>query len=318
MRGAVDGVEVHGRLPARQPRAEPGVDLERLVRDGPDEVGPPVPLVAPGVDAVERGLQHRVRHGGDAVEQRRGCGCQQRHEDGRGGALVLAHVASDDAADLLQVQLRRERRCGQHRPDEEERVEVLRRGGQEVAVDRQHLGGLLDGPEDRAGHDGAHLVQAEGEPGDDAEVPAAAAHGPEQVGVLGRARGDLTAVREDHVDGEQVVDRQAEPAGEVAQATAEGEPADPRGRDDAARCREAVGVGGAVDLSPGGPAADGGGAGVAVDVDVDVAQAPQVDDHAVVDRAQAGAVVAAAAYGQRRVVVAGEADRPGCLWMKAL
>ena len=62
MRGAVDRVQVHRRLPRRQRRAELRVDLYRRIGDLLDEVGAPVPLVAGRVDAVEGALQPGVRH----------------------------------------------------------------------------------------------------------------------------------------------------------------------------------------------------------------------------------------------------------------
>jgi hypothetical protein len=59
------------------------------------------------------------------------------------------------------------------------------------------------------------VVAAERERGDDAEVPASAAQGPEQVAVGRLAGRDEGSIREDHVGGEEVVDREAEAPGEV-------------------------------------------------------------------------------------------------------
>ena len=73
--------------------------------------------------------------------------------------------------------------------------------GQELAVDREDLGGLLDRPERRAADDGVDVVQAEHERGDDAEVAAAAADRPEEVGVLVGAGADALAVGEHDVGG---------------------------------------------------------------------------------------------------------------------
>jgi hypothetical protein len=69
-------------------------------------------------------------------------------------------------------------------------------------------------------------VQADGEPGDDSEVAAAAAERPEQVWVLLRAGGADLAVRGDDLGLDQVVDGPAEPAGQVSEAAAEGESGD--------------------------------------------------------------------------------------------
>ena len=67
-------------------------------------------------------------------------------------------------------------------------------------------------------------------------------------------------------------------------------------------------VGCRVDLAPGAAAADADGAGLRVDLDR--LQRREVDHDAVVDGAEAAAVVAAAADRQRQVVLGGEADRP--------
>ena len=66
--------------------------------------------------------------------------------------------------------------------------------GDPVAVEAEHLRRLLDGPEDGPRDDGrADLAEVEVERGDDAEVAAAAAHAPEEIGVLGLARDDPLA-----------------------------------------------------------------------------------------------------------------------------
>ena len=155
----------------------------------------------------------------------------------------------------------------------------------------------------------AHLVQAEQERRDDAEVAAAAADRPVQVGVLVRARADALAVREHELGLEQVVDREPEGARQVPETAAEREPADAGGRDDAAGGRQSVLAGRAVDLAPRAAAADADGARLRVDLDV--AQQREVDHDAVVARPQPGAVVPAAADREQQVVLAREPDGPG-------
>src|SRR5205807_282496 len=135
-------------------------------------------------------------------------------------------------------------------------------------------------------------------------VPAAAAKGPEQVLVLLVAGDDRPAVGGDDVDRQQVVEREAEAAGQVADAAAQGEAGDSRGRHDAARRGQAVGVGGVVEVAPG--AAALGAGGLRVRVDADAFHGRQVDDDAVVVGAEAGDAVAAAAHGQVEPVLAGE------------
>ena len=85
---------------------------------------------------------------------------------------------------------------------------------------------------------------------------------------------------------------------EVADAAAERQAADAGGGDDPARRRQAELVRGPVDLAPGAAAADAHRARRRVDLDV--AQRREVDHDAVVADAEAAAVVAAAAHGERR------------------
>jgi hypothetical protein len=93
-------------------------------------------------------------------------------------------------------------------------------------------------------------VEPEQERGDDAEVAAAAAQGPEEIGVFRFAGGDEAAVRQHQIGLEQIVDGQPELAGEVPDAAAQGETADPGRRDDAAGRNQPEGVGGVVDVAP--------------------------------------------------------------------
>ena len=142
-------------------------------------------------------------------------------------------------------------------------------------------------------------MQAERERGDHAEVSAAAAQRPEQVGVLGFGRRHHAAVGQHELGLQQVVDGQAVLAGQVAVAAAEGEAADPGGGDDAGRRRQTVRVGRAVHLTPGRAALDPGGAPVGVHVDA--VHRRQIDDEAALDGAETRAVVAAPADGDREV-----------------
>ena len=77
------------------------------------------------------------------------------------------------------------------------------------------------------------LVELEIEDGDDAEIAAAAAQRPEQVRVLRRARAQQLAVGRDHVGETQIVDCQAEPPGDPAEAAAKRQAGDSGGRVDA-------------------------------------------------------------------------------------
>ena len=86
----------------------------------------------------------------------------------------------------------------------------------------QHLLGALEREEERAGHDLGDRVEAELERGHDAEVAAATAHGPEQLGVVVGVDAAADAVGRDELDGEHRVGGEAVRAAEPADAAAEG------------------------------------------------------------------------------------------------
>jgi hypothetical protein len=150
-------------------------------------------------------------------------------------------------------------------------------------------------------------VQPEREGGHDAEVAAAAAQRPEQVGVLIGVRADLPAVGQHDLRLEQVVDREAEASREVAEPAAEREAADACAADDAARRGQPVLAGRVVDLAPEAAAADA--RRPRDGIDLDVLQPRQVDHDAAVAGPQPGAVVAAAPHRDEELVLAGEAER---------
>ena len=153
--------------------------------------------------------------------------------------------------ELLGEGRRRRDRC-----EGEEAVELARGVRQEVSVGGQHLGAQLDRPEGRAADDRRDLVQPEEEGGDDAEVAAAAPDRPVEVGVLVRGGTDRLAACEHDVGLEQVVDREAALAGQMPEAATQRETTDAGGRDDPARCRQAVLVGRGIHFAPGAATAD--------------------------------------------------------------
>jgi hypothetical protein len=227
-------------------------------------------------------------------------------------ALCLGVVGIDaphDPADPPEVELLGERRSRRDVVEVEEAREVAWRSRQELAVGLQHHLRVLDRPEGRPAHDRGDRVCLEREFGDDAEVPAAAANRPEEVRVLVGTRLHEASVREDDLRGQQVVDREAVAAGEVAVAAAQGQPCDASGRDDPGGDREPVVLRGGIDLAPEGTAADAHRAGCRVDRDL--LQRREVDDHTVVDAPEAAAVVATAPHGDAQVVVACEGDHRG-------
>jgi hypothetical protein len=158
-------------------------------------------------------------------------------------------------------------------------------------------------------HDPFHVVEAQPEPRRHAEVAAAAADRPEQVGVrLGVDTQEL-ALRRDDVGGEQVVDRETVGPDEVADTAAEGDPADPHRSRVAEPDREAV-LGGRVRELGGGEAGLGPGRS-GLGVDLDRLPPREVEDDPAVGHAVTGDAVAAAADRERQAALAGGGDDAG-------
>ncbi len=177
----------------------------------------------------------------------------------------------------------------------EEASELLGRLVDEGAVALQDRRGIVEVVEQRAAHDVTDLVEPELEAGDDAEVAAAAAQRPEQVGVLGLAGGDGPPVGEDDVGREQVVAGEPVLPAQPADAAAEREAGDAGVGDDPARGRQPVELRLAVELAP-------QDAGLGADrarrrIDADPLHRREVDDQPAVADGRAGDVVAAAADG---------------------
>ena len=179
--------------------------------------------------------------------------------------------------------------------------------GSSSRYQRITVGGVGDVVQDRAGDDRAVLtdvVAAERERGDDAEVPAAAAQGPEQVAVRAGAGRHETAVGQHHVGGEQVVDGQAEAPGQVADTAAQSQAAHPGGPQEAGRSGHAEPYGRVVDVGPGASGVDPDG--VVPGVDRGAAEQGKVDDQGVVPYPEPGRVVTATPDGDLEAVLAAE------------
>jgi hypothetical protein len=141
------------------------------------------------------------------------------------------------------------------------------------------------------------------------EVAAAAPQRPEQVRVtLAAGRAEL-AVGADDLGLDQVVGRPAEPAGQVAEAAAQGEAGHADLGDEPERGGQAVGLGGPVDVGQPAARPDVGQPGLGVDGEL--AQAGQVDGQAALGDRRPGDVVAAALDPEQQAVGAGEADGGG-------
>ena len=155
-------------------------------------------------------------------------------------------------------------------------------------------------------HDRIDLVQPELEAGRDAEVAAAAADRPEEVRVRLGVRAQELAVRGHDLGGQQVVDREAVLADEVADAAAQRDPADPDRAGVAEPGREAVGcrrgrvfAGGQPRLGPG---------GAAFGIDLQRPHVREVEHDPPVGDAVTGDAVAAAADGQLQPGLARQRD----------
>ena len=143
-------------------------------------------------------------------------------------------------------------------------------------------------------------MQLELERRHDAEVPAAAAQGPEQVGFRARRGRSHVAVRRHDGGAEQVVDRHAMAPRQPAEAAAERQAGHAGGRVDAQRRRQAVRLRLAIEVAQQGAWADPRNA--LVDVDADRAHAGEVDRQAAFGDGVAGDVVAATAHAEQYAV----------------
>ena len=148
---------------------------------------------------------------------------------------------------------------------------------------------------------------AEEEAGHDAEISAAAAQRPQEVGVLRLGSGDETAVGQNQVRFEQIIRREPVLAAEVTVTAAQREPGDAGGRDDPEWHGLTEGLGRVIDVA--GRAARAHSHRLVLGVDPHALHRRQVDDQAVVDAAETRAIVAAAANGDRELVVPAEIDR---------
>ena len=88
--------------------------------------------------------------------------------------------------------------------------------GQEVAIGAHDLVAHARRPDERPAETIGDGMRLEQEAGDDAEIAAAAAQRPEQVGILGLAGGHEAAVGKHDVGLEEVVDGQPVFAGQIA------------------------------------------------------------------------------------------------------
>jgi hypothetical protein len=168
-------------------------------------------------------------------------------------------------------------------------VDVLGGLEDEVPPEAEHLRSLVQRPEDWPAVDSADRIATKEERSHDAEVPATAAHGPEEIRVLRSAGRDQATVREDDVHAEEVVDGQAVLAAEIADPAAQGQAAHARRREEPARHGQAERVGRMVHVAPEAPPVDPHG--LALLVHPDTLQPRQVDHEPPVADAETRTVV---------------------------
>jgi hypothetical protein len=140
-----------------------------------------------------------------------------------------------------------------------------------------------------------------------AKVAASAAQRPEEIGVLAFAGRDKTAVGQDNVRFEQVINRGAVLTREVPGAPADGEARNAGGRNDAKWHSQSERVGGMIDVA--GRAASINPNGSACRFYAHAFHNREVDHQSVVATAKARATVAASTDGDKQALVAAEVHR---------
>ena len=196
-------------------------------------------------------------------------------------------------------------------------VQVPRQRRDDLPGHAEHVASLLKAPEQQAGlHDRADLVQAELEFSDHAEVAAAAADRPEQVGVLVRGGPADLPAGGDHLGGDEVVDAQPGLAGQPPHAPAEREPADTGVTDNTGRHGQAIGLRGGVEAGQQRTAT--GPCPFRLRVDADPVELAEVDHQTAVGDRGARHAVRAAPHRDLQAVGGGEGDRRGHVgWRRA-
>jgi hypothetical protein len=162
----------------------------------------------------------------------------------------------------------------------------------------------------RGEHDVAHLVGVQLDRGDDPEVPAGAADGPQQVGAGVGVGAHERAVGEHELRGDDVVDREAVPAGEEADAAGRREPADADVAVVAGAHPQPVRSERLRDVAPARAGTEPDAPGRAVE-HLDPVEPADVDDDAAVVGGAAADAVAAAADRQHDVLRTGVRQRGG-------
>ena len=304
--GAAPGGDEDLRRPGRQLLRQRCDRLDRGVAEVVEVLGGPPAAVARRV--VDRALEVGVADWAERVERGRPVLADRRERVL--GRFDRAGVHAGDRDRPATAQLRGDALLvGGVEVDERER-QLVGRVVHDIAEQAQQFAPALGRVHHEAAEDlGPDRVQRELDRGDDAEVAAAAAQRPEQLGMLVGGRADLVAAGGDELDGEDVVAREAVLALEPAGAAAEREARHAGAGDAAADGREAVRLRGGVELGPRQAGARPHDA--ALRIDADRAQAADVDDDSIVDEREPGDRVAAAAHGDAEVAQARVVERGG-------
>ena len=142
---------------------------------------------------------------------------------------------------------------------------------------------------------------------DDAEVAPSPTHGPEQVGVLGRAGSPQLPVGRHDLHRAQVVAGQPVAAVQPADPPAQRQPGDAGGRDDATGDRQPEGLGLAIDIPPGRPALDAHD--TSVGIDPHATHRRQIQHQPVIADAVAGDAMSSSPHRGQQLLLAGQVDR---------
>ena len=249
--------------------------------------------VAVRVERVEQRLHGDQGHRADEVEHRRTELLDR--PDHLQAPADLAAPPDEDPDDLPAPELLRDGLQRWRELEDGVGTEFLRRGGDEVAQERQHLAGLLDRVRDEAGdHDRTDAVQPVPEGRHHAEVAPTATQRPQQI-LVG---GDEVAVGGDQARADEVVAGQAVLALQHAHAAVEGQAGDAGLGHLPGRYGQAVELGLVVDVGERRAALHPGR--LVGRIDVYAAHARQVDDDPAVARAVPGDAVAPTAYRDRQ------------------
>ena len=150
--------------------------VDEGVRQSTREAREPVVERPVGVPGIEQRVHHGVRRGPDLGHQGRSPGHERRQLALRG--VRVSGVEDHEGGELGAGAVRRVHEAG-------EDAQVVGGTGDRIAVDAQQLGGGVDRVGDQPAGDRSHGVKTVREGGGDAEVAAAAAQRPEEVGVRG-------------------------------------------------------------------------------------------------------------------------------------